>query len=87
MAYTLEEFAANCREALQSDGGPGGRNKVREYLQRALRDQAFLDAHLGPNATREEHRQLTGHTDSIGVRSMLSVFWPSMRMSFVGASR
>lgn len=53
MAYTLESFAADCRTALQSDSGPGGRNKVREHLQRALRDNTFLEAHLGPNATDE----------------------------------
>jgi hypothetical protein len=53
MAYTLEEFAANCREALQSDSGPGGRDKVREYLQRVLRDEAFLDTYLGSSAAPE----------------------------------
>ncbi len=55
MAYTLEEFAADCREALQSDDGPGGRDKICEHLRRVLRDQAFLDTHLGPDATRERH--------------------------------
>ena len=53
MAYTLEEFAADCREALKSDSGPTGRDKVRQCLQRALRDQGFLASHLGPDATKE----------------------------------
>jgi len=53
MAYTLEKFAADCREALQSDTGPGGRARVREHLQHALSDSTFLDAYLGPNATDE----------------------------------
>jgi predicted metal-dependent enzyme (double-stranded beta helix superfamily) len=53
MAYTLESFAADCRKALQSDSGPAGRDKVRECLERALRDDAFLETCLGPNAGDE----------------------------------
>lgn len=53
MAYTLDEFAADCRNALKSDTGPGGREAVRECLRRALADDGFLSAHLGPEATRE----------------------------------
>ena len=46
-------FAADCREALQSDEGPAGRAKVREHLQHALNDSTFLATHLGPEATNE----------------------------------
>ena len=53
MAYTLEEFAADCRAALQSDDGPGGRDAVRQHLQRALRDEGFVATHLGPDVTKE----------------------------------
>ena len=53
MAYSLEDFAADCRKALQSDDGPGGRETVRQHLQRALRDETFLDTHLGPDVTKE----------------------------------
>ena len=53
MAYTLDEFAADCRNALKSDAGPGGREAVRAYLERALTDDVFLAAHLGPEAARE----------------------------------
>lgn len=53
MAYTLEEFAADCRDALKTDPGPGGRARIRECLQRALRDADFLATHLGPQATDE----------------------------------
>lgn len=55
MAYTLEEFAADCRDALRSDDGPGGRSKVRECLQRALRDADFLSTYLGPQANKERN--------------------------------
>ena len=53
MAYSLEDFAADCREALQSDDGPGGRESVRGHLQRALRDETFIERHLGPDVTKE----------------------------------
>ena len=53
MAYTLDEFAADCRDALKADDGPGGRAKVREHLERALTDADFLATHLGPDASRE----------------------------------
>ena len=53
MAYTLDQFAADCRNALESDTGPGGREAVRDCLRRALTDKDFLATHLGPDATRE----------------------------------
>ena len=53
MAYTLDQFAADCRNALESDSGPGGREAVRDCLRRALTDKDFLATHLGPDATRE----------------------------------
>ena len=53
MAYTLEEFAADCREALQSKAGPAELDKIRECLQRALNDESFRATHLGPEVTKE----------------------------------
>jgi predicted metal-dependent enzyme (double-stranded beta helix superfamily) len=53
MAYTLDEFATDCRNALRNDPGRGGREQVRQYLRRALQDETFLATHLGPEATRE----------------------------------
>ena len=55
MAYSLEDFAADCRAALQSDSGPGGRDSVRQHLQHALRDEKFIAAHLGPDVTKERN--------------------------------
>ena len=53
MSYTLEQFAADCRDALRSDPGRGGREQVRRYVERALRDEEFVARHLGPQATKE----------------------------------
>lgn len=52
MAYTLEQFAADCRAALEADPGPSGREKVRQFVEKALKDKEFVAKHLG-NATKE----------------------------------
>ena len=48
MTYTLESFAAKCRDILRADPGPSGREAVRKLLEAALTDRAFVTAHLGP---------------------------------------
>jgi len=53
MSYTLDEFAADCRAALQADPGHGGREAVRRLVERALKDEDFLAQHLGPEADQE----------------------------------
>ena len=52
MSYTLERLAQDCRQALQADPGPAGREKVRQAVERALKDAAFVEKHLG-QATKE----------------------------------
>ena len=47
MSYTLEQLAADCHDALAADAGPGGREQLRRHLERALKDPAFVDDHLG----------------------------------------
>ena len=53
MSYTLEQFAADCRAALKADAGAGGQERVRQCVQRALKDESFLASRLGPEATKE----------------------------------
>jgi hypothetical protein len=53
MAYTLEEFATDCRTALTADPGPSGRAAVCKLVERALRDEDFVAAHLPPDAEAE----------------------------------
>jgi len=47
MAYTLEQFAKECREALKSRPGAEGRKAVCEIVQNVLKDQAFVATHVG----------------------------------------
>lgn len=50
MAYTLEQFSADCRAALLKDPGPAGRELVRQYTAKASSDPEFVAKHLGPDA-------------------------------------
>ena len=47
-AMTLEEFAARCREALTRHPGRAGREQVCALVKEALRDPAFVAAHIPP---------------------------------------
>ena len=49
MGYTLEQLAADCHAAIDSDNGPGGRETVRRHIETALKDKDFVAAHLGPD--------------------------------------
>src|SRR5881394_2102572 len=46
MAYSLDAFCEDCRTALKADPGPGGREKVRQNLERLLAEPGFLDRHV-----------------------------------------
>ncbi len=46
MAYDLDAFCHDCRDALKADKGPGGREAVRKNLERLLAEKSFLDAHV-----------------------------------------
>jgi len=49
VAYTLEQFAADCRAALLQEPGPAGRERVRQFTERACADADFVAKHLGPD--------------------------------------
>lgn len=53
MSYTLDEFAADCRNALAEDNGPAGIEKVRTYVEKALKDEALIAEYLPPDADKE----------------------------------
>jgi hypothetical protein len=47
MSYALKQFAAECHRILARDPGPEGRKQVCALLEKALKDEAFIAAHLG----------------------------------------
>ena len=46
MSYTLEQFAADIHETLKADPGPGGQEKVLDYVRKALKDDDFVAANV-----------------------------------------
>jgi predicted metal-dependent enzyme (double-stranded beta helix superfamily) len=52
MSYDLDQFIADCRSFLKRDPGPGGREQVRQHLERLLKNQDFLRAHCADDAPR-----------------------------------
>jgi hypothetical protein len=48
MAYELEEFCNDCREAIQSDPGDGGREVIRDKLAELVKNQDFVAEHCWP---------------------------------------
>jgi predicted metal-dependent enzyme (double-stranded beta helix superfamily) len=53
VSYTLDRFSADCRAARVKNPGPGGRELVRQYTERACSDPQFVMEYLGPDATDE----------------------------------
>nr|MCH9675600.1 hypothetical protein [Gammaproteobacteria bacterium] len=50
MAYELDAFCKDCREALKSQAQPEALETIRVNLERLLGNEAFVAAHLGPDA-------------------------------------
>ena len=50
MGVTIDKFAKDCREVLMADPNKGGVEKVRQLLEEALKDEDFIDTHLGDHA-------------------------------------
>jgi hypothetical protein len=46
MPYTLDQFCQDCHQTLAADAGPGGREAVRQNLEKLLAEPAFLDTHV-----------------------------------------
>ena len=46
MAYDLDAFCHDCRDALKADSGPAGHEAVRKNLERLLAEKTFLDKHV-----------------------------------------
>jgi predicted metal-dependent enzyme (double-stranded beta helix superfamily) len=47
MAYDLDQFIADCRAILGRDGGPQGREQVRQNLERLLTNADFIRDYCG----------------------------------------
>ena len=55
MAYTLEQFATDCRDILKTDPGPVGRRQVVSKLESLLQEDDFIAEHCGTGAEQGAH--------------------------------
>lgn len=46
MSYTLDQFAADCRKALEDNPGLAGQEQVCGLVEKALQDKTFISTHL-----------------------------------------
>lgn len=53
MSYTLDQFAADCRQSLKNDSGPTGLEEVRQHVEKALKDEAMVAEFLPDDADKE----------------------------------
>ena len=51
MAYTLDQFATECRDILSADPGPAGRRKVVDRLEALLIEDDFVEQYCSAEAT------------------------------------
>src|ERR1044071_7542187 len=50
MTYTLDAFVKDARSALSANNNPGGREQVRQLLEKLLTNKSFVDEAVGPAA-------------------------------------
>jgi len=53
MAYTLDQFASDCRSAIKADAGTSGREQIVQHVKTALGDSEFLEKWLGESDVQE----------------------------------
>ena len=58
MTYELDQLAADIRAALAAEPGAAGREKVLGLVEKALRDDAFVAAHLPERAPGAAPREV-----------------------------
>ena len=49
MSFTLESFTADVQKLLHQDASPVGRQKVRDLVQEALKDEKFIATYINDN--------------------------------------
>jgi predicted metal-dependent enzyme (double-stranded beta helix superfamily) len=52
MAYDLDQFVSDCRAILKRDGGPNGREQVRQKLEQLLSNRDFVEEYCGDHVPR-----------------------------------
>jgi predicted metal-dependent enzyme (double-stranded beta helix superfamily) len=55
MAYTLEQFGADCGATLKKDDTHTGRQRIKGLLEKLLSERDFVEKYCGPDATPGVH--------------------------------
>jgi hypothetical protein len=66
MTYTLEQLAADIRDALNADPGPAAKAKVCGHVARSLNDPAFVATHLKDRAPGANPREVLYEDPQLG---------------------
>ena len=64
MPYTLDEFATDCRTALQNNAGEAAYDAVCVHVSRALKDEAFVAEYVPEDA--DEQRKIIYEDPDLG---------------------
>jgi len=64
MHYTLDEFATDCRTALQNNAGEAAYDAVCVHVSRALKDEAFVAEYVPEDA--DEQRKIIYEDPDLG---------------------
>jgi hypothetical protein len=54
MGFTLESFATECHRILKEDPSPLGREKIRNLVQDALKDETFIASYVNDNTPERQ---------------------------------
>jgi hypothetical protein len=66
MSYTLSEFAADIRRELGAGSGPAAKAAVCTLVARALKDEAFVAAHLMDRPAGSDPREILYEDPELG---------------------
>ncbi len=66
MTYTLQQLAADIRQTLDADPTAAGKQQVRQYVMRALKDPHFVADNLGDRAPGAGPREVLYEDDKLG---------------------
>jgi hypothetical protein len=66
MAYTLEQFASDIRNALMADSGPAAKHEICGFVSRALNDPVFVEAYLKDRPPGANPREILYEDPELG---------------------
>ena len=66
MAYTLEKFSTDIRDALTADRGPAAKHEICRFVSRALNDPIFVETYLKDRPPGSNPREILYEDPELG---------------------